>query len=259
MKKTLATSLALGVALTSSSALAENLGQIIKLLANQNAASSKSQASVTKLDGERSELEREYDATARQADSLKIYVDQLAGSVARQREQIASLEDQIERVTDVGRRTVPLIERMAANLESFVKVDVPFLLQERQERVKRVRETLDRADVTDAEKYRIVLEAYQIENEYGRTIEAYEGRLPSADGSEDGRVVNFLRFGRVVFAYATLDGKEFGVWNQATRTWEDLPESFGPGILRGLRIARKQAAPDLVFLPVAAPTDASAE
>jgi hypothetical protein len=36
---------------------------------------------------------------------------------------------------------------------------------------------MTRADVTNAEKFRRIMEAYQIENDYGNTIEAYRANI----------------------------------------------------------------------------------
>lgn len=247
-----------GTALIASEATANDLDRVIKMLASQNQASAEKQKAITKLSDEADDLESQYESVAKQADSLQLYVEQLETTVQGQREQLASLEDQIDRVTDVGRRVVPLMRQMVETLESFIEVDLPFLKDERRERVARLNRILDAPDVTDAEKYRQIMEAYQIEVEFGRTIEAYQGRLGTAGDEEGGEAVNFLRFGRVALVYASLDGRSFGAWDQRERTWVDLPSSYGPGIMRGLRIARKQAAPDLVFLPIPAPRDAEA-
>ena len=138
-------------------------------------------------------------------------------------------------------------------VESFVELDVPFLLDERQKRVAGLREVMGRADVTNAEKFRQIMEAYQVENEYGRTIEAYRGTLERGDKEI---TVDFLRFGRIALVYQTLDESEAGVWNQETRTWEPLDSGYRSAIRQGLRIARKQAAPDLIRLPLPAAHDA---
>jgi hypothetical protein len=109
---------------------------------------------------------------------------------------------------------------------------------------------MHRADVTESEKYRNIMEAYQIENEYGRTIEAYRSTLAQDDKEV---TVDFLRVGRIALIYQTLDESEAGVWNQQTRSWEPLDRSFRSAIRDGLRIARKQSAPDLIRLPLLAP------
>ena len=103
--------------------------------------------------------------------------------------------------------------------------------------------------------FRRVLEAYQVEVEYGRTIEAYTGLL-EIDGSE--RDVDFLRIGRVSFVYQTRDGKRLGMWDQNTKSWQELPAKYRLDINKGLRIARKQLAPDLIVVPVAQ-TDGTAD
>ena len=105
---------------------------------------------------------------------------------------------------------------------------------------------MDRADVTNAEKYRRIVEAYQIENDYGRTIEAYRGTL------DNGKTVDFLRVGRIALVYQTLDGEETGVWDQGAQDWVELDDSYRTSIKQGLKIARKQSAPDLIELPLPA-------
>ena len=86
-----------------------------------------------------------------------------------------ALSDSISNVALIERQIVPLMTRMVDALENFVQLDTPFLMKERTERVARLREMMERSDVTAAEKFRRVIEGYQIENDYGRTIEAYKG------------------------------------------------------------------------------------
>jgi hypothetical protein len=146
--------------------------------------------------------------------------------------------------------------RMVDGLKKFVRLDVPFLMNERQDRVAQLEALLDRPDVTEAEKYRRIMEAYQIENEFGRTIEAYRGELPAPDGGPE-RTVEFLRVGRVALIYRTIDGNEIGAWDQDAREWTPLPARYRASVKEGFRIAKKQAAPDLFSIPVPAPEEDS--
>ena len=108
-------------------------------------------------------------------------------------------------------------------------------------------------DVTHSEKFRRILEAYQIENEYGRTIETYQASLANSDTP---RTVQFLRVGRVVLVYQTLDGLESRVWNNSTKKFEKLSPEYSRAISKGMRIALKQAPPDLLRLPLMTPKGA---
>ncbi len=109
---------------------------------------------------------------------------------------------------------------------------------------------MDRSDANPAEKYRKILEAFEIENEYGRTIEAYEGKL-EIEGEE--RTVNFLRLGRVTWLYQTLDRENSAVWSQEQRGWVDLDGDFDSEINTAFRIAKEQAAPNLLTVPMFGP------
>ena len=141
--------------------------------------------------------------------------------------------------------------RMIEGLEKFVSLDVPFLIDERTERVERLKELMDEPNVTVAEKFRKVMEAYQIENEYGRTIESYEATLPTDGGGE--RTVEFLRIGRIALMYQSADGSVTGRWDQGSRQFVDASE-YRNAVKQGLDVATQKIAPVLLTLPVAAPS-----
>ncbi len=219
-----------------------------------NEAAAQSQKKVAKLDDETSDLRSEYRAIQEQIASLSVYNEQAQKLVDAQEAQVAEFESQVGEATNVGRGVTPLMGRMVDALEQFVRLDVPFLQAERKERVAQLRSMLDRPDVTEAEKYRRIMEAYQIENEYGRTIEAYRGELEQ-DGNT--RTVEFLRVGRVALVYRTTDGGRIAAWNTSEKRWEDLPSGYQGAVKKGFRVAQKQAAPDLFPVPIAAPQEPS--
>ena len=215
--------------------------------ANQEGVAS--QKRVDTLSDETETLFARYSNTLRQIDSIRIYNGQMRDLIRSQEAELASLQSQLDRVELVGRSVTPLMLNMIEALDSFVELDVPFLIDEREQRIADLRSMMNRADVTNAEKFRQIMEAYQVENEYGRTLEAYRGIL-ERDGKEI--TVDFLRFGRIALVYQTLDEAEAGVWNQQAKAWEELDSSYRSAIRQGLRIARKQAAPDLIQLPLPA-------
>ncbi len=215
-----------------------------------NRAAAEAQALIERLSDDTDALAAEYRRTLQETESLQIYNRQLEELLASQAREIAALERQIGEVDVVQRRITPLMLRMIDALEHFVRLDVPFLPEERAQRVAGLREMMARADVALSEKYRRLLEAYQVENEYGRTIEAYRGALDAGGGQ---RTVDFLRVGRIALLYQTLDARETGFWNAPAGRWEALPDDYRGAVKQGLQIARKQVAPDLIRVPVPAP------
>lgn len=215
-----------------------------------NKAAARSQVKVDRLSEETARLLREYREVLRQSERLQTYNNQLERLLQSQRAEEVSMEAQLREVEVTHREIVPLILRMVESLGQFVALDRPFLQEERRARVMELRKLMDRADVTNAEKYRRVMEAYQIETEYGRTLESYEGTL-GKNGT--GRTVHFLRMGRVSLVYLTLDGEETGYWDQEQKRWVVLPDGDRASVMRGIRIARKEIPADLISLPIAAP------
>lgn len=260
MKRRLTTSIsALAVALMGFSAATvtidnayavEELDQVVKLRLQGIAQSAQSQQKIDRYDDDESQLLAEYKATLKKLEALKVYNKQLEELIASQVKQMASLQVQIDGVTDIDRQITPLMLEMIEGLKLFVENDVPFLPKERDTRLAVLDDLMVDADVSPAERFRKILEAYQIENEYGRTIEAYRGGLEVAGAEKE---VEFLRIGRIAFIYQTLDGENSGLWNAKERRWEELDSDYSTSIRQGLRIANKQAAPDMMILPVAGP------
>jgi hypothetical protein len=154
---------------------------------------------------------------------------------------------QLVEIETTSREALPMMQKMVATLDGFVKLDIPFLPEERANRIATLKDMMTRADVSVSEKYRRIVEAYQIEIEYGRTIEAYQGKV-------DDRTVDFLRAGRVALLYQTLDGAETGYWDAGARKWV-ADDDYEEAITAGLKVAKKQAAPDFISVPVSAPKE----
>lgn len=241
------TALALTPALVPSADAADLKG-VTKTAVAANKDGAKYQKQVDGLHSEHETLLSEYEAVLQQTEALTSYNNQLGKLVASQDKELVSLEDQIGRVTVVSRALTPLMLKMIDGLDSFVKLDVPFLLEERQGRVDKLKALMDQADVSESEKYRQIVEAYQIETDFGRNIESYKGSI-ELDGSE--RTVNFLRIGRVSLIFQSLDDEVVGHWNPSTRAFEVLGSEHKTALKYGMQVALKQRAPnDLLTLPL---------
>jgi len=215
-------------------------------------ASRASQQRVNELDDDTNALLSEYRRAVADAESFTAYADQLSLQVQSQNDEMASMDRQLAEVDETSREVGPLMARMLDTLDQFVALDVPFLLDERRVRVKRLKEMMGRADVTISEKYRRIIEAYQVEMDYGRTVEAFEAK--QGDGP-DARTVQFLRIGRVGLLYQTLDEKETGFWDVTSGSWV-VDDSYAGSFKEGLAVARKTRAPELLVIPVPAATGA---
>jgi hypothetical protein len=182
--------------------------------------------------------------------SLDEYTKQLAVQVSSQRDEIEFVQKQLVDIETTQREVMPLMQRMLETLVQFVELDLPFQIEERHKRVRGLQDMMGKADVTVSEKYRRIVEAYQIETEYGRTIEAYEGELAGTPP----RTVRFLRLGRIALLYQTLDGEETGYWDAEKKQWV-VDGSYRDAVRKGFAVADKAGAPDLLEAPVPAPKD----
>ena len=218
--------------------------------AESDSAAAASQERINKLADQASQDLQRFRIATQRLESLEIYNQQLKKLIDSQESEISSIIRQTDEIEAIETGALPLMITMTETLEKLVEADAPFLVAEREDRVASLRTLIDRADVTAGEKYRRIMEAYLVEVDYGRTIEAYRGELASEN---DVRTVDFLRIGRVGLYYQTLDGEESGRWNPLSRQYEVLEDSARRQIQVGIRVARKQAPAELLSLPVNAP------
>lgn len=241
---------AVGLALVASAGAAP-LQKVIDEQARADKDAAAAQAEIDKLEDEARSMAAKYRDALAVADSMNGYSDQLAAQVESQQARIDEINRQLAEVEVTQREVLPLMERMIATLEKFVALDIPFLLEERTKRVDTLEKVLGSGDVSTSEKYRRILEAYQIEMEYGRTLDAYVGTLGEGDAA---RTVQFVRLGRISLMYQTLDGGESGYWNAGSRQWV-VDNTYERDIKRALAVARKEGAPELIMAPVPAPVE----
>jgi hypothetical protein len=240
------------LALGSSVAQAQGINNILKAGDRSIRLAQASQARVDKVVEDTRNLLDEYNTVNKEIDGLKVYNQLMERQIQDQVKEMETLANSIEQVTVIERQIPPLMIRMIDGLEQFIALDIPFLVEperpERTDRVDKLRALMERGDVSVAERTRNVFEAYQVENDYGRTIESYKGQLTIAGGI---RQVEFLRIGRIALLYQTADGAFTGAWDKETGSFVELRSgSARTQVRQGLRMARKEIAPDLLLLSI---------
>ena len=221
------------------------VGKAIDSTVEANRAARASQERIDKLDDQTRAMLERYRSASWQAQQLTVYANQLGELVAAQDAEKASLARQIEEMERTERELLPLMLRMVEGLEKFIALDLPFLATERKERFESLKTFMADPEANNAEKFKRILEAWQIEAEYGRS-------LGSETADVDGRSVEVLRVGRTALYYLSSDGKQAGIWDAASKQWQELPHKHVAQIRHGLRMARETAAPDLLRLPMPA-------
>lgn len=234
--------------------LAAELDDSREVVARSNREAAASQQRIDGLAQETRQLLEEYRKLAEGADYETSYARELEMLDVVQQEQIAALQEDIARAQITRQRILPLMRSMAQALEKFVVLDLPFHQEQRLAAVVQLQQRLDRPDIDMAARFRLLLETYQLELDYGSTLEAWRGPL-LLEGEE--LSVEFLRLGRAALYYRSLDGRRTAYWDQQTRRWETLDESYHRSLERALQVARKQGAPQMLLLPLPAPGAAS--
>ena len=232
----------------------KTIDAILQVGQSKTSAAQASQEKINKLSQETATLLQEFKIVNKQIDGLRVYNSQLEKQLANQLAVISDLEESIDNVTVIERQIQPLILRMLDGLEQFVKLDIPLYRDERMERIESLRANQTRAEISVAEKFRQVLEAYNIESEYGRKLHTYTDKL-EVGGVE--REVNILGVGKVALMYQTSDTQLSGAWDKSQGAWVELdPGKYRSAILKGIKIAKKQASIDVMELPISAPESA---
>ena len=214
------------------------------------ASAAEAQRQINQLSDAADELVQEYAEVAKIVDGLEVYNASYRRTIAEQERTIEQYDRSIEDAAALQRQVPPLMERMMVALEQFVSLDLPFQLDERNARLALIRNTFDDSSVNVAEKFRLVLAAYQQEINYGRVMQHYTDSL-EVGGTE--RDVDILRVGRIALLYQTSDQTQTGVWDKTSNQWVTLEDDYRRPVANAIRMAQNLATLEILELPIPAP------
>lgn len=230
-------------------AAAQSVDSVLRAEGNRLDRQVQSQTRVDRIVSQTRSVTDEFRAVNKEIDGLKIYNQLLQAQVDRQNQKLEEIASSMDRATMINRQILPLITRMTEGLKQSVALDIPFLKRERDERLANLEALLDDPDVSTAEKFRKAMEAYSIEIDYGRTIEAYPDIIEI-----EGKPIEaqFLRLGRVALLFQNADGSITGRYNPETKSYE-IANEYRAEVTKGLAVATKKIAPELLLVPVSGP------
>lgn len=192
-------------------------------------------------------LEAEYDSLEADQKRLLEYRQQLLEELQSSGERIAHLEGRIEAIEKISEKLIPFLEEVYRKLADSVDEGLPFLQEERSERLDSLDKTLGDPEITMGEKFRKVMEALSIEAEYGNTVEVYQDMIDLGDNEV---LVNIFRLGKISLFFESLDLATTGYYNPAKNQWERLPRAANRDIRMAVEIGSKQRPADIVTLPL---------
>lgn len=234
----------------SSALAAQTLGSVLAADVRKMQANEASQKRVDNIVSQTDKVQSEYRQVSKETEGLNVYIELLQSQVNNQNIEIEGLSGAVERVTVIERQIIPQMKKMIDALEDFIALDMPFLPEERAKRIERLNGLLGQADISVAEKFRSVIEAYKIEAGFGHSIESYPGTV---ENNGEDIAVDFLRVGRIGLYWQNPDASLTKAWNPATKQWVDLGNDYRSAVRTGLQIADEQKAPELLLVPVPAP------
>lgn len=206
---------------------------------------------VTALAQQAADPVAEYEMLLRDIRGLQARNALVQRQIQQQVQDLANLQAAIQNVPDLENQLPPLLITMVDGLDQFVELDLPFLEEERQDRIANLYLLIEN-DISDSQKLRRVLEAWSIEVEYGSLFHTEQHLVSLPDGTE--RNADIVILGRIGVLFQTADDEALtGAWDQENREWVVLGSEYRNPIRTAIRMARNQVAPDLTLLPVPAP------
>lgn len=230
----------------SAPAVAQGLDRAIATGEQATRRAEQVQQQINQLDDERSDMVGEFRTLLQRKTAAELYARQQAAAVESQEREIASLTDQLTRVDEITSQTVPMLETLIDDLEAFINADLPFRLEERQDRIARLRDYLSDPQISVTERYRQIMDAYTAEMEVGRKTDTWKETI-TVDDKEV--TVDMVLFGRVALVYMDPTGKYAKRYDRETSSWVDLEGKYKPEIEKAIRIIQGKRTQDVMYVP----------
>lgn len=193
------------------------------------------------------QLQGDIDVLNAEIDNLNVYKQHLMTLIDNQNQELASLEKQQNEIIETRQSIVPLMYRMLDDLDQYIEQDMPIRKQARQQRIVALRALMTDANISDSEKYRRILEAYQIELDYVNKLDVYVSAV-EIEGSI--REVEQLYLGHLSLVARSLDKQHYWYWSNDHKAWSMVEPSLHAQLASAYRVANKDVTPSLLRLPL---------
>ncbi|MCE0492509.1 DUF3450 domain-containing protein [Vibrio salinus] len=244
------TSLALVITMFSFSAYATDLGSASAIQNKTNQSSIHSQKVINSSVQKSEEFNEDIRQLNEELRNLTIYKKHLKGLITNQADEIESLDHQISSIKETRQGIVPLMYNMLDELQTLIENDKPIKYKQRIKRIQELRSLMTQADVSEAEKYRQILEAYQIEFQYGNKMATYRSEISLKGNHPHKLLADIFYLGRAVFVARSIDKSKFWTWDQHQQQWIDGNSKYLEKINQAYELANQKIAPTMLLLPV---------
>jgi small-conductance mechanosensitive channel len=207
----------------------------------------KTQKSQEDWQEERRKLVDVYEGLQQAQKQLKAQKDSLMQTSAAAKARIAAKEKQLADIEQISVQIQPFLDELIKRLHKQFNDDMPFLVDERHQRLDKLDRLIADPNVAVSEKFRKIMEALMVEAEYGRTIEVYQETIQLENRPI---LANIFRLGRIALFYQTLNQKQCGFYNVASGAWNPLPKSYNYAVQTAIDIGLKRRPVELLTLPI---------
>ena len=204
------------------------------------------QEQINQLDDQKSDLVGEFRTLLQRTQAAELYARQQEKVVESQRRELESLQEQLGRVDEITAQTTPMLLDMIADLDAFVRADLPFRTTHRMERIDNLRAAMENAQVPIVEQYRLIIEAYKAEMEYGRTIDTWPEEI---DIEGKPVMVDMFLYGRVALVYMSPDRRYAARWDRDQQAWVPVESKFKEDIAKAIKVAKGTTTPSVLYAP----------
>ena len=227
--------------------MASNIAKAEKQVQQNLAVEAKVQKSLEAWENQKASLEARIRDLTMEKTWLEYQNRKYQGYIQREMAELADLEARKKEMEHINMRLEPFLDETVDNLQALVAEDLPFLQEERARRIAFLRETLGDYHISLSEKLRRVLEALQVEADYGRTLEATDASITLDGKSIQGRI---FRLGRIGLFFQSMDKHVISRFDASTQTWVPLASDYERDLDQALQIVDRKRAASLLVLPV---------
>jgi chromosome segregation ATPase len=204
------------------------------------------QKKVEALSGQEADLAQAVEARAREVSLITRQLGKTQAYLKDQRQKLAEMKRRQQELARIKAELEPFLDQTFSQLSVFLENDLPFLAEERAERLASLQTLLNNFDASLPEKTRRLLLALEIEARYGTTAQSAEQEVEIA-----GRRlrVRTLRLGRLGLFAMSQDGTQAWRYNAGAKTYEPV-DGYSRELNQAADIAQRHRVATLVEIPL---------